>query len=147
MTRAYNPLAGKVPETNLQELAEEYWIARDYERVVSTLEQLQATATRAADPAERAALADIVRHFLTVERLNILFLDFIGGAMPAPVATRIWNLVPDEVIWPILLDAWTRLPDGGNRTLVLGALRDRLAANGDLLHRGRPPKNLVRLLR
>ena len=133
-------------ETDLEELAEKYWIARDYERVVSTLEQLQA-ATKTADPGERAALADIVRHFLTVERLNILFLDFIGGAMPSPIAIRIWNLVPDEVIWPILLDAWTRLPDGDNRNFVLATLRDRLAANGELLHRGKPPDNLVRLLR
>jgi hypothetical protein len=132
--------------TNLQELTEKYWIARDYERVVSTLEELQ-TATKTADPKDRAALADIVRHFLSVERLNILFLDFVGGAMPAPIATRIWNLVPDEVIWPILLDAWTRLPDGENRNLVLATLRNRLAANGELLYRGRPPEHLVRLLR
>jgi hypothetical protein len=136
-----------VPETNLQELAEEYWIARDYQRVVSTLEQLQATATKSADPVDRAALADTVRHFLSVERLNILFLNFLGGAMPAEFATRIWNLVPDEVIWPILLDMWTRLPDGDNRDLVLVTLRERLAANGDLLRRGRPPENLIRLLR
>ncbi|HEY8182859.1 MAG TPA: hypothetical protein VII32_11505 [Thermoanaerobaculia bacterium] len=131
---------------SLQALAEKYWIARDYERVVSTLEELQA-ATRTVPPADRAALADIVRHFLSVERLNILFLDFVGGAMPAPIATRVWNLVPDEVIWPILLDAWTRLPDGENRNLVLATLRNRLAANGELLYRGRPPENLVRLLR
>jgi hypothetical protein len=136
-----------VPETNLQELAERYWIERDYQRVVSTLEQLQAAASNSHDPGDRAALADAVRHFLTVERLNILFLDFVGGAMPAPIATRIWNLVPDEVIWPILLNAWTLLPDGENRTLVLAALRDRLAANGELLFRGHPPENLVRLLR
>ncbi|MDQ6800347.1 MAG: hypothetical protein M3041_05865 [Acidobacteriota bacterium] len=136
-----------MPETNLQELAEKYWIARDYQQVVSTLEQLQVTATKTPDPADRAKLADGVRHFLTVERLNILFLDFIGGAMPAAIATRIWNLVPDEVIWPILLDAWTRLPEGENRSLVLAALRDRLAGNGELLHRGRPPENLLRLLR
>jgi len=131
---------------SLQALAEKYWIARDYELVVSTLEELQA-ATRTADAKDRAALADIVRHFLSVERLNILFLDFVGGAMPAPIATRIWNLVPDEVIWPILLDAWTLLPDGENRNLVLATLRNRLAANGELLYRGRPPENLVRLLR
>jgi hypothetical protein len=136
-----------VPEPNLQELAERYWIARDYQRVVSTLEQLQIAASKAPDPGDRAALADVVRHFLTVERLNILFLDFIGGAMPAPIATRIWNLVPDEVIWPILADVWARLPDGDNRNLILAALRDRLAGNIELLHRGHPPENLVRLLR
>ena len=134
-------------ETKLEELADRYWIARDYERVVSTLEQLQNTASRTPDPRDRATLADVVRHFLSVERLNILFLDFVGGAMPADLATRIWNLVPDEVIWPILLDAWTRLPDGDNRNLVLATLRNRLSANGELLQRGRPPENLVRLLR
>ena len=131
----------------LEELTEKYWIVRDYERVASTLEQLQTTATQTADPDERAALADIVRHFLSVERLSILLLDFLGGAMPVPIATRIWTLVPDEVIWPILLDAWTLLPDGTNRNLILTTLRDRLAANGELLFRGHPPENLVRLLR
>ena len=141
------PPLSKVSETELQQLAEKYWVVRDYEHVVSTLEQLHATATKAIEPSDRAALADIVRHFLTVERLNLLFLDFLGGALPADLAMRIWNLVPDEVIWPILLDAWTRLPDGDHRDLVLASLRDRLATNGELLQRGRPPENLIRLLR
>jgi hypothetical protein len=68
-----------------------------------------------------------------VERLNILFLDFVGGALPPQIAVRIWDLVPDEVIWPILLDSWTRLPDGETRSLVLNALRRRIAMNTELL--------------
>jgi hypothetical protein len=132
-----------VPDPNLEQLAARYWAARDYQRIVTTLEQLQAAAIEAGVPERRAALADAVRHFLTIERLNLLLLDFIGGALPSSLAMRLWNLVPDEVIWPILLDAWTRLPDGDNRAVVLDALRERFAANGN-----RPlPDELRRLLR
>jgi hypothetical protein len=136
-----------VPDKNLHHLVERYWLARDYRRVVATLEQLQMAAAQAANPEDRAALADDVRHFLTVERLTILFLDFVGGALPVAIASRIWDLVPDEVIWPILLDSWTRLPDGETRNIVLEALRSRLAANGSLLARGAVHENLLSLLR
>lgn len=116
-----------------QQLAEGYWGARDYTRVAAILTHVHAAATEAAIPEYRAALADVVRRFLSVERLNILFLDFVGGALPPQLATRIWDLVPDEVIWPILLDSWSRLPDGDTRNLVLSALRRRLAKNTELL--------------
>ncbi len=116
-----------------QQLAEGYWSARDYNRVAAILTHVNAAATEAANPEYRAALADIIRRFLSVERLNILFLDFVGGALPPQIAARLWDLVPDEVIWPILLDSWSRLPDGETRNLVLAALRKRLAKNADLL--------------
>ncbi len=98
-----------------QQLAEGYWSARDYNRVAAILTHVNAAATEAANPEYRAALADIIRRFLSVERLNILFLDFVGGALPPQIAARLWDLVPDEVIWPILLDSWSRLPDGETR--------------------------------
>ncbi len=116
-----------------QQLAEGYWSARDYNRVAAILTHVNAAATEAANPEYRAALADIIRRFLSVERLNLLFLDFVGGALPPQIAARLWDLVPDEVIWPILLDSWSRLPDGETRNLVLAALRKRLAKNADLL--------------
>ena len=116
-----------------QQLAEAYWNGRDYNRVTAILAHMQSAATEAPNPEYRVALADVIRRFLTVERLNLLFLDFIGGALPAPIAFRIWDLVPDEVIWPILLDSFARLPEGDNRNLVSNALRRRLAANSNLL--------------
>lgn len=116
-----------------QQLAEGYWNARDYLRVAAIVGHVHAAATEAPNPEYRVALADVIRRFLNVERLNILFLDFVGGALPPPIAVRLWDLVPGEVIWPILLDSWLRLPDGETRTLVLNALRRRLAANTDLL--------------
>src|SRR5256712_845182 len=116
-----------------QQLAEGYWSARDYTRVAAILTHVHAAATEAAIPECRAALAAVVRRFLSVERLNILFLVFVGGALPPHLATRIWDLVPDEVIWPILLDSWSRLPDGDTRNMVLSALRRRLAKNTELL--------------
>ncbi len=116
-----------------QQLAEGYWNARDYSRVTAILAHLHAAATEAPIPEYRAAIADVIRRFLNVERLNLLFLDFVGGALSPKVAVRLWDLVPDEVIWPILLDAWTRLPDGETRNVVLSALRRRLATNTELL--------------
>src|SRR5262249_6224186 len=85
------------------------------------------------NPEYRAALADAIRRVLSTERLNILFLDYVGGALPPQLATRIWDLVPDEVIWPILLDSWSRLPDGETRGFVQAALRRRLGKNAELV--------------
>ncbi|PYQ49760.1 MAG: hypothetical protein DMF59_12655 [Acidobacteria bacterium] len=65
-----------------QQIAEGYWTARDYARVTAILTHLYAAATQAPNPEYRAALADVIRRFLSVERLNILFLDFVGGALP-----------------------------------------------------------------
>ncbi len=130
----------------LQQLAEAYWNARDYSRVTAIVAHVHAAATDAPNPEYRAALADVIRRFLTVERLNLLFLDFVGGALPPPLAMRLWDLVPDEVIWPILLDSWSRLPDGETRNLVLNALRRRLATNTELLRQalGSPEATRVR---
>ena len=116
-----------------QQLAEGYWQGRDYTRTTAILTHVHAAATEAPNPEYRAALADAIRRFLSTERLNILFLDFVGGALPPPLATRLWDLVPDEVVWPILLDSWSRLPEGETRGFVLTALRRRLARNSDLL--------------
>src|SRR5205085_7852385 len=114
-------------------LIDRYWSKRDYARVAAILGHLNAAASEAPNPEYRAALADVIRRFLNPERLNILFLDFVGGAMPVDIAMRLWDLVPDQVIWPILLESWSRLPDGETRNLVLTALRRRLAGNMDLL--------------
>lgn len=117
-----------------QQLTEGYWGTRDYGRVTAILTHVHAAATEAPVPEYRAALADAIRRFLSTERLNILFLDFVGGALSAKLASRIWDLVPDEVVWPILLDSWSRLPDGETRGFVQNALRQRLGRNSDLMH-------------
>ncbi len=116
-----------------QQLADRYWSERDYARVVAILRHVHAAAAEVPNPGYRAALADVIRRFLTTERLNLLMLDFVGGALPVQLAVHIWDLVPDEVIWPILLDVWSRLPDGETRTIVLNALRRRIASNMNLL--------------
>jgi len=117
-----------------QQLTEGYWASRDYGRVTAILTHVNAAATEAPNPEYRASLTDAIRRFLSTERLNILFLDFVGGALPAPLATRLWDLVPDEVVWPILLDSWARLPDGETRGFVQTALRRRLGRNPELMH-------------
>ena len=118
-----------------QRLTDAYWRARDYARVAAILGHVNAAATQAPNAEYRAALADAVRRFLTVERLNILVLDFIGGALPPATAAIFWDLVPGEVVFPLLLDTWSRLPEGETRGTVLDALRKRIAGNSDLLQR------------
>lgn len=97
------------------------------------LTRAQAAAAASSDPAERARLADMIRRFVTPERLHLMMLDFIGGALAPAVAQTFWDFVPDDVMWPILLDTWGRLPEGETRTIVLAALRSRIADNMDLL--------------
>jgi hypothetical protein len=113
--------------------ADRAWSRRDYGEVANVLVSAQTAAVAEADPDERAHISDVVRHFVSPERLNILMLDFIGGALPADVAHKLFDLVPDDVMWPILLDTWGRLPDGETRMIVLAALRNRIATNLDLL--------------
>ena len=132
-----SPLRSVDPTTvalMFQQLAEGYWGTRDYGRVTAILTHVNAAATEAPVPEYRVALADAIRRFLSTERLTILFLDFVGGALPSKQAGRLWDLVPDEVIWPILLDSWARLPDGETREFVQAALRQRLGRNSDLMH-------------
>ena len=117
-----------------QQLAEGYWASRDYARVSAILTHVHSAATEAPVPEYRVALADAIRRFLSTERLSLLFLDFVGGALSSKLATRIWDLVPDEVVWPILLDSWSRLPDGETRGFVQTALKQRLGKNPELMH-------------
>ena len=117
-----------------QQLTEGYWASRDYGRVTAILTHVHVAATEAPNPEYRAALADAIRRFLSTERLNILFLDFVGGALPSKLAERMWDLVPDEVVWPILLDSWSRLPEGETRAFVQSALKQRLGRNPEMMH-------------
>ena len=117
-----------------QQLAEGYWASRDYGRVTAILTHVHSAAAEAPNPEYRVALSDANRRFLSTERLNILFLDFVGGALTSKLASRIWNLVPDEVVWPILLDSWSRLPEGETRSFVQTALKQRLGKNPELMH-------------
>ena len=120
----------------LEELRAEldgYWASRDYAQVASVLARAHELTTAASDSESRAKIADMIRRYVTPERLNILMLDFIGGALPSDVAARFWDLTPDEVVWPILLDIWGRLPEGESRAFLLTALRRRAANNMDLL--------------
>lgn len=121
----------------LEELRKEldlHWTSRDYPRVATVLTQAQELTVGVPDIESRSRIADVIRRYVTPERLNILMLDFIGGALPAEVAARFWDLTPDEVIWPILLDTWCNLPNGDSRSLLLGALRNRAAKNMELLN-------------
>ena len=129
-----------------QQIAERYWTARDYNRVAAILIQVHAAALEAPTPESRAKLADVVARFVTPERLNIIVLDFIGGALPSDIAMSFWGFAADDVIWPILLDTWSHLPEGESRNLVLGVLRKRMAANLELLRRtlGAPEPTRVR---
>lgn len=116
-----------------QQIAEGYWNARDYARVSSILMDVSKASAEAPSPEFRNRLADVVRRFVTPERLNLLMLDFVGGALPLDLITRFWDFAPDDVTWPILLDTWSRIPEGETRATLLAALRRQMGTNLDLL--------------
>lgn len=119
--------------SDLHHVADRCWNVRDYPQLAATLTEAQAAAAAAPDAEARAKMADMIRSFVTSERLNLMILDFIGGALDPRLAERFWDLVPDEGIWPILIDTWGRLPDGETRSMLQATLRRRLATNMDLL--------------
>ena len=106
-----------------------HWTERDYARVAAILDGEHRRALAEPDMDTRAKISDVIRRYVTPERLNLLMLDFVGGALPFAVAKKFWDFCPDEVVWPILLDTWNRLLDGDTRRSLLGELRDRAAAN------------------
>lgn len=124
---------GRAIADQFQDICDVCWKARDYPQVAAILTHIQAAAADAPNADYRARLADVMRHFVSPERLSLVMFDFIGGALPVAVATRFWEFAPDDVMWPILLDTWSRIPDGESRTIILGALRNRIATNMDLL--------------
>ena len=112
---------------------DQQWASREYAALAGRVAELQALAAGTADAGERARLADLMRRYVTPERLDLLMLDFIGGAVAADVAMRFWNFTPDEIVWPVLLETWSRLPEGEARAFVFDALRERVVMNTDLL--------------
>ena len=128
-----------------QEEAGRLWAVRDYAGVAAVLTRAQSAAAATSSASERAHLSDVIRSFVTPERLNMLMLDFIGGALSADIAHRFWQFVPDDVLWPILLDTWGRLPDGDTRAIVLTALRNRIATNMDLLRQSLASQQTLRV--
>ncbi|HEY3053622.1 MAG TPA: HEAT repeat domain-containing protein [Thermoanaerobaculia bacterium] len=117
----------------LGQLVEGYWQSRELDKSTALLMFMRAAAQEAPNPAARAALDEVITRFLSDERLGTAMSAFIGGAIPVSFATRLWDVVPDAQIWPLLLDAYAKLVDGEARNAVLAALRRRLAAHMDLL--------------
>jgi len=79
---------GAVLAPVFHQLADAYWNAHDYGRVAAILTPVRAAASDAPTPGDRAAMADVVRRFVTPERLNIILLDFVGGALAPEIAMR-----------------------------------------------------------
>lgn len=116
-----------------QQLVEGYWHARDFRKLIVLLVYMRSTATEAPDPAKRAAMAEVFNSSLNDERLQAIVGELESGALQIAVVSRLFDLVADERMWPFLLDALSRLPEGEQRTAFVGMLRKRLATNPALM--------------
>ena len=117
----------------LGQLVEGYWTSREFDKLAALLQHMRAASQEAPNPTARTAMADVVNRFFSDERSGVLMAEFAAGSIPATLATRLWDIVSDSRIWPMLLDAYAKLVEGEPRNAVLAALRRRLAANMELL--------------
>jgi hypothetical protein len=94
------------------QLIDSYWRSRDFDRMAVLITHIHAVARDAPNPHARAAMSAVVTNALTDERLTAFMNEFEKGTVSGPVASSLWELLPAERVWPILLDTWTRLTEG-----------------------------------
>ncbi|HVT05529.1 MAG TPA: HEAT repeat domain-containing protein [Thermoanaerobaculia bacterium] len=115
------------------QLAEGYWNGGEYDRSAALLIQLAAASRDAPRYENRRAAKEVLSQFLTNERLGAIVEEIQRGGTTYAIATQLWDLVPDDQLWPLLLDAFCRVSDGAGRTALIDALRRRVAGNFELL--------------
>ena len=119
----------------LGQLIDSYWRSRDFDRMAVLVTHISAVSRDAPNPHARAALAAVITNFLTDERLITLMSEYEKGTVSIPLVSSLWELMPDEKVWPLLLDAYSRLPDGEARDTVFRSLCSLGSANIEMLTR------------
>lgn len=119
----------------LGQLIDSYWRSRNFDRMAVLITHINAVSRDAPNPHARAALAAVITNFLTDERLASLMTEYEKGTVSVPLASSLWELMPDEKVWPLLLDAFSRLPDGEAKDTVFRSLCGLGSANIELLTR------------
>lgn len=115
------------------QLAEGYWNASDFRRLSALLAHLRVAGAEAPTPENRAVIADIITRFLSAARVEALVEELVQGRMAPGITALLFELVPEDRLWPLLLEALGRVEEGELKQTILGTLRRRLANNPALL--------------
>ncbi len=118
-----------------RQLAEGYWHARDFRRTATLLAFVRASSNGAVRMENAEVARGVLAEFFSDQRLAAMSHECVTGAMTPVEAGRLWELMPDESSWPMLLDLAGHLPDGEMRKAAIEALRHRAAANSLLMTR------------
>ncbi len=119
----------------LGQLIDSYFRAREFDRMAVLLTHIHSVVRDAPNPHARVAMAAVVTNFLTEERLATFMAEFEKGSVSVPIASSLWELLPDETIWPILLDTFSRLNEGEAKEAVFRSLCGFGSANIEMLTR------------
>lgn len=117
----------------LVQLVEGFWTAREFDRLIVLLTHIDAVSEDAPSPKARQATAELVSRFLSDERLGAIMDELERHSINVALAGRLWDLVPEQRMFPILLEAWIRITDVALRNELAAAMRKRISRNPDLL--------------
>jgi hypothetical protein len=122
------------------------WQASEQSVLAETLSRLREAAEEAPDAAARRALNDLIGGFFTAERMGQLLqaVQQPRGISFAQ-AREMWDLAGEES-WGALLDLVGELPDGELAGELRRYLRERLAAQPELLRGALADRRLGRVL-
>ncbi|HVR40575.1 MAG TPA: hypothetical protein VMU84_15880, partial [Thermoanaerobaculia bacterium] len=117
----------------LLQLADGYWSAHDFRKLVALLLHMRAAASDAPRAENRAAMSEAIARFLSDDRLRALVSELEHGTISGQLTAHLFDLVPESTLWPLLLEMITRLPEGELRATAIAALRRRVSANPALM--------------
>ncbi len=115
------------------QILEGFWTAREFERLIVLLTYIDSVSEEAPSPKARQAMAAVVLHFLTDDRVTKMIAEAEQKTIGLPLIARLWNLLPDERGWSLMIDAWIRVVDPELRAALQKEMRKHLAQNPDLL--------------
>ena len=119
----------------LGQLIESYWRSRAFDRMAVLITHINAVARDAPNAHTRATMSSVIATFLTDQRLQALMEEYEKGAISPALASSLWELVVDEKIWPLLLDSYSRLPEGEAKATIFRSLCGLGSANIEMLTR------------
>jgi hypothetical protein len=115
-------------------LLDSSWSSHDFAAIEALVRKLHSAVQVTPDPETRSAGAALITKFLTPERVKEMFELVARGEVPFAVAARIWQVGGEEQN-EALVEFWATVTDQALRTRILAVLRNRLAANPEILRR------------
>lgn len=138
--------AGAVPVASvlpvLEQLVNGLWTAGDLVGLADALGRLQHAADSAPSPEARQALRRLVEGFFTAERVERTCALVRSGELSFEAGAALWGIAGDGA-WPALLALWSELTSGALANRMFALLRQRCAANPELLRAALPSPDPV----